>query len=311
MLPGDADHETPWVGQRVEPILETHAGSLPKRAGKVRDVYDLGDRLVLVATDRLSAFDWIFPNGIADKGKILTQMSLFWFRLLNEADQILSTDLSEMGREFASRPEVFAGRSILVRKTNVVPIECVARGYLAGSAWKEYQSHGTINETSMPEGLVESDQLPAPIFTPATKAEHGAHDENIPFHVVVTMVGIDRAEELRRRTLDLYDRASRHARARGIILADTKFEFGELPSGELILVDEALTPDSSRFWPADEYQPGRPQHAYDKQFVRDWLESIGFDKKSTPPPIPDDIAQKTRDRYLEAYRRLTGQSFSA
>lgn len=292
----------------MDGVLETTAGTVPKRQGKVRDVYDLGDRLVLVATDRISAFDRIFPNAIPDKGKILTALSLFWCRQLDETDQILSTELVDMGPEFARRPEMFADRSVLVRKTAVVPIECVARGYVAGSAWKEYRQHQTINEMPMPAGLIEADPLPEPIFTPATKAEGGAHDENIPFHEMINRVGADIASELRERTLDLYRRASQYARERGIILADTKFEFGRLPSGELLLIDEVLTPDSSRFWPAQDYAPGRSPHSFDKQFVRDWLESVGYDKVGTPPVMPVDIVQKTRDRYIEAYRRLTGQA---
>ena len=290
-------------------VVETNAGSLPKRQGKVRDLYDLGDRLVLVATDRISAFDWILPTGIPDKGKILTAMSLFWFEHLGETDQILSTKLEEMGPEFAAQPTVFEGRSILVKKTKVVPIECVARGYIAGSAWKEYQTSGTINGQPIAPGLRESDQLPEPLFTPATKAEQGEHDENIPFDRMTKTVGQKVADELRDRTLALYEDARRYARGRGIIIADTKFEFGQLPNGQLILIDEALTPDSSRFWPADEYEPGRSQHAFDKQFLRDWLEEIGFDKASPPPPLPDELVERIQSRYHEAYTKLTGRSF--
>lgn len=289
-------------------VVETKAGSLPKRQGKVRDLYDLGDRLVLVATDRISAFDWILPTGIPDKGKILTAMSLFWFEHLGETDQIISTDLAEMGPEFASQPEVFEGRSILVRKTKVVPIECVARGFIAGSAWKEYRASGTVNGTPIPPGLKESAPFPEPLFTPATKAEQGEHDENISFERMVEVVGQSAADELKHRTLALYDDARRYARGCGIIIADTKFEFGQLPNGSLILIDEALTPDSSRFWPADDYEPGRPQHAFDKQFLRDWLEEIGFDKVSPPPPLPDELVQKIRNRYHEAYVKLAGRS---
>ena len=236
-------------------------------------------------------------------------MSLFWFEHLGQTDQILSTDLADMGTEFASRPAIFEGRSLLVRKTRVIPIECVARGYIAGSAWKEYRASGTINGQPIPSGLRESDQLPEPLFTPATKAEQGAHDENIPFKQMVEMVGPKIAEELRQRTLTLYEDARRYGRGRGIIIADTKFEFGQLPNGQLILIDEALTPDSSRFWPADQYEPGRSQHAFDKQFLRDWLEEIGFDKVSPPPPLPEELVDRIRNRYHEAYTKLTGRKY--
>lgn len=291
-------------------ILETNAGSLPVRRGKVRDVYDVGDLLVLVATDRISAFDWVLPTGIPDKGRLLTAMSLYWFEFLGEPNHVLSTDLDEMGPEFAKDPATFEGRSILVEKTNVIPIECVARGYLAGSAWKEYRETRSACGIALPEGLRESDELVDPIYTPATKAEQGSHDENIPFHRVIEMVGHDTANLLRDRTLAIYDKAREHARRRGIIIADTKFEFGWSSAGDLLLVDEVLTPDSSRFWPADDYQPGRGQSSFDKQFVRDWLESIGYDKKSPPPPMPAEIVEKTRERYVEAYERLTGQRFT-
>jgi phosphoribosylaminoimidazole-succinocarboxamide synthase len=294
----------------VAAILETFAGDVPKRKGKVRDVYDLGDRLVLVATDRISAFDWVLPTGVPDKGRILTAMSLFWFDFLGAGEQILSTDLDDMGPGFAARPDVFAGRSVLVRKTEVVPIECVARGYLAGSAWKEYRQSGTACGQPLPPGLLESSELPEPIFTPATKAEQGRHDENIPFEAMAAAVGRDLALDLRRRTLDLYSRARTYAAGRGVLIADTKFEFGRLNSGEVVLVDEVLTPDSSRFWPAADYRPGGPQHAFDKQFVRDWLESIGYDKAGPPPPMPDEVVAKTRDRYVQAYERLTGKRIS-
>jgi phosphoribosylaminoimidazole-succinocarboxamide synthase len=292
-------------------ILSTQAGSIPKRSGKVRDVYDLGDRLVLVATDRISAFDWILPTGIPDKGKILTAMSLFWFRFLNQTEQIVSTNLLEMGSEFADQPEVFEGRSILVRRTEVFPIECVARGYLAGSAWNEYRRSGTINGEHIASGLREADRLPEPLFTPATKAPQGMHDENIGFHEMIQVVGHEVAEELRARTLDLYERASRHAEGVGIVLADTKFEFGQLADGRILLVDEALTPDSSRFWPVDQYEVGCSPPSYDKQFVRDWLESIGFDKKSPPPAMPEEIVEKTRQKYIDAYERISGERWQA
>jgi phosphoribosylaminoimidazole-succinocarboxamide synthase len=292
-------------------ILTTQAGTLRKRAGKVRDIYDLGDRLVLVATDRISAFDWILPTGIPEKGKILTAMSLFWFEFLGQADQILSTDLADMGTDFARQPEVFAGRSLLVQRTEVFPVECVARGYIAGSAWNEYRRTGTVNGTPMPPGLREAEILPEPIFTPATKAPQGMHDENIPFAEMVTILGHEVASELRTRTLDLYGRARSHAESRGILLADTKFEFGQRTTGEILLIDEVLTPDSSRFWPADQYAPGQSPPSFDKQFVRNWLEAIGFDKKSPPPPMPEEIVQQTRQKYVEAYERLTGRAWKS
>jgi phosphoribosylaminoimidazole-succinocarboxamide synthase len=290
-------------------VLETKAGSIPLRRGKVRDVYDLGDRLVLVATDRISAFDWILPTPIPDKGKILTAMSLFWFEHLGVGEQVLSTQLTDMGREFARDPETFAGRSVLVRKTTVVPIECVARGYLAGGGWKDYRQTGKVCGHVLPAGLKESDRLPQPIFTPATKAETG-HDENITIAQAADAVGAELIAELERRTLDLYARAAHYAADRGILLADTKFEFGREMGGRILLVDEALTPDSSRFWPADQYRPGGPQPSFDKQYVRDWLESVHFDKVSPPPPLPAEVVAKTRDKYLEAYRRLTGREFT-
>lgn len=301
-------HRVATGESKMAPILQTQAGKLPKTQGKVRDVYDLGDRLVLVATDRISAFDWVLPNGIPDKGKILTGISLFWFDFLGVPNQLLSTELGDMGPEFANSPEIFAGRSVLVKKTKVVPIECVARGYLAGSGWKEYQKWGTVCGHPLPAGLLESSQLPEPIFTPATKATSG-HDENISVAEMAKRVGEGLTKTLEAQTLDIYARARAHAATKGILLADTKFEFGHAPSGELLLIDEVLTPDSSRFWPADQYRPGGPQPSHDKQFVRDWLESVGFDKESTPPHMPDDVVLRTRAKYVEAYERLAGRSF--
>lgn len=294
----------------MQAVTETKAGNLPKTQGKVRDVYDLGDRLVLVATDRISAFDWVLPTGIPDKGRILTGISLFWFELLGEPNHLLSTDLQEMGPEFASQPEIFAGRSILVRKTQVVPIECVARGYLSGSGWKEYRAQGTVCGQALPPGLVESAKLPHPIFTPATKATSG-HDENISVERMAELVGPELTAELSRRTLDIYGRASSYASKRGIIIADTKFEFGHTNSGELILIDEVLTPDSSRFWPRTTYKAGGAQLSYDKQYVRDWLESVGFDKESTPPAMPKEVVEYTRQKYVEAYEHLTERTFAS
>ncbi|QDU63748.1 Phosphoribosylaminoimidazole-succinocarboxamide synthase [Planctomycetes bacterium Pan216] len=289
-------------------VLETSVPGLPRTQGKVRDLYDLGDRLVLVASDRISAFDWVLPNGVPDKGKILTQISLFWFQHLNEPNHFLSMALEEMGGAFAEHPEVFGGRSMLAKKTNVVPIECVVRGYLSGSAWKEYRQAGTVCGHELPSGLVESSPLPEPIFTPATKATSG-HDENISRERMAELVGKELTRQLEVRSLSIYTRAAEHAKSCGLILADTKFEFGHLPSGELILIDEVLTPDSSRYWPADTYAAGGPQPSFDKQFVRDWLEEVGFDKNSPPPAMPEEIIVKTRQKYLDAYERLTGSPF--
>jgi phosphoribosylaminoimidazole-succinocarboxamide synthase len=292
-------------------LLETSL-PFPVRRGKVRDVYDLGETLLLVATDRISAFDWVLPGGIPDKGKILTQLSRFWFELLSEPNHLITCDVDDMPLPPAVDRRPLAGRTMLVRKTQVVPIECVARGYLSGSGWKEYVRQGTVCGLPLPAGLRESEQLVEPIFTPATKAESG-HDENISFEAMCRAVG-ELAEELRRRTLDVYRRGTQHALRRGIIIADTKFEWGLTASagGEprrAILIDEVLTPDSSRFWPADRYQPGHGQPSFDKQFVRDWLEQTGWDKQSPPPPLPDDVAARTRGKYIEAYETLTGQKF--
>jgi phosphoribosylaminoimidazole-succinocarboxamide synthase len=289
-------------------VLETSIPGVPVRRGKVRDVYDLGDRLLLVATDRISAFDWVLPTGIPDKGRVLTQLSAFWFDELAEPNHVLSTEVDRMG-ELPSEAdrEILAGRTMLVRKTQVVPIECVVRGYLAGSGWKEYRQHGTVCGIRLPAGLSESSQLPEPIFTPATKEESG-HDINISFERMVELVGHDVAEELRKRSIGVYERGAELARAKGIIIADTKFEWGQFDD-RLILIDEVLTPDSSRFWPADEYRPGGSPPSFDKQFVRDWLEATDWDKNSPPPELPDDVIARTREKYIEAYERLTGRSF--
>ncbi len=299
------------------PLLQTELSIGPVRRGKVRDVYDLGDRLLIVSTDRVSAFDWILPTGIPDKGRILTQLSLFWFKLLSVPNHLITTDLSIVGLEADSssnrnpgqRSDLadLKGRSMIVRKADVVPIECVVRGYLSGSGWKEYRTHGSVCGERLPRGLLESSQLPEPIFTPATKAESG-HDENISFARMCDTVGRDVAEELRTRTLEVYRQGSKAAAPQGILIADTKLEWGFV-DGELILVDEVLTPDSSRFWPSDAYVPGQAQASFDKQIVRDWLESTTWDKNSPPPELPNEIVQRTRARYLEAYKRLTGQAF--
>ena len=273
----------------------------------MRDVYDLGDALLLVATDRISAFDWVLSSGIPDKGRVLTKLSTFWFDLLGEPNHLLSTDVEKMPLPAGVDRAPFFGRSTLVRKTQVVPIECVVRGYLSGSGWKEYKRDGTVCGLRLPAGLKESDALPEPIFTPATKAETG-HDENISFEQMAAAVGLDVAEELRLRSIAVYQRGAEHARQHGIIIADTKFEWGRIDN-ELILIDEVLTPDSSRFWPADQYRPGGGQPSYDKQFVRDWLETTTWDKNSPPPELPAEVAAKTRAKYIEAYERLSGQVF--
>ncbi len=286
------------------PLLQSDVPGYPCRRGKVRDVYDLGDRLVIVATDRISAFDWVLPTGIPDKGRILTALSLFWFDLLGEANHLLGTDLAAMGPAFAERAEQLTGRTVLVRKASVVPIECVVRGYLAGSGWKEYRAGGSVCGVALPAGLQQSQQLPEPIFTPATKEEVG-HDVNISFAEMAARIGGELADTLRRRSLAIYRRAAEYARTRGIIIADTKFEWGLLPHGELILVDEVLTPDSSRFWPEEGYRVGLSPPSYDKQFVRDWLEQTTWDKNSPPPQLPDEVVEKTRAKYVEAFERLT------
>ncbi|MGI6414595.1 MAG: phosphoribosylaminoimidazolesuccinocarboxamide synthase [Thermoguttaceae bacterium] len=290
-------------------VLQTSIGQIPVRRGKVRDIYDLGDRLLLVSTDRISAFDWVLPSGIPDKGRVLTQVAAFWFGQLGVPHHLISTELAEMGLPEAVDLACLAGRTSLVQKTEVVPIECVVRGYLAGSGWKEYQQKGTVCGIPLPAGMKESAELEEPIFTPATKAETG-HDENITFERMVEIVGRETAETLRERSLDVFRRGRDYARQRGIIIADTKFEFGRCDDGRLILIDEVLTPDSSRFWPADQYAVGTSPPSFDKQFVRDWLSSTDWDKNSPPPELPDDVIAKTREKYVEAYERLTGQTFS-
>jgi len=288
-------------------VLQTSLPNLPVRRGKVRDVYDLGDRLLLVSTDRLSAFDWVLPTGIPDKGQVLTRIAAFWFDRLGEPNHVITTDVTRMDLPPDIDRRELAGRSTLCRKATVVPIECVVRGYLAGSGWQEYQRSGTVCGIRLPNGLVESSRLPGPIFTPATKAETG-HDENISLEQAAGILGRPMAEELRRRSLDVFRRGAEYALQRGIIIADTKFEFGQVDGG-LLLIDEVLTPDSSRFWPADQYAAGRSQPSFDKQFVRDWLSASGWDKNSPPPALPDDIVAKTRAKYVEAFERLTGRKF--
>jgi phosphoribosylaminoimidazole-succinocarboxamide synthase len=287
------------------PLPQSQVPGYPCRRGKVRDVYDLNDRLVIVATDRISAFDWVLPTGIPDKGRVLTGLTRFWLDYLQVPNHLISMDLHEMPREFAERAAELAGRTMLVRKANVVPVECVVRGYLAGSGWKEYRKTGTVCGVALPPGLQESEQLPEPIFTPATKEEQG-HDINISFAQMCTLTGRAVAEEARDRSLDVYRRAAAYVQSRGIIIADTKFEWGRQPDGSLILIDEVLTPDSSRFWPVDGYRVGISPPSFDKQFVRDWLETTGWDKNSPPPELPPEVVAKTREKYREAYDRLTG-----
>jgi phosphoribosylaminoimidazole-succinocarboxamide synthase len=274
----------------------------------VRDVYDLGDRLLIVSTDRISAFDWVLPTGIPDKGRVLTQVSDFWFDRLAVPHHLLETDVERMDLPSDIDRQELAGRAVLVRKTEVVPIECVVRGYLSGSGWQEYQQRGRICGIQLPTGLKQSDRLPAPMFTPATKEELGAHDENISFEEMKSLVGADLAEQLRQLSDEIYRRGAAHVLEAGIILADTKFEFGQV-DGEVILIDEVMTPDSSRFWPADQYEPGRGQPSFDKQYVRDWLSKRGWDKNSPPPSLPDDVVAATRAKYIEACERITGAAF--
>jgi phosphoribosylaminoimidazole-succinocarboxamide synthase len=282
------------------------AGVVPHASGKVRDIVDLGDTLLLIATDRISAFDYVLGSGIPDKGKVLTQLSAFWFERTRHiiANHVLSLDVRDYPAHARGLSDMLAGRSMLVRKTQPVPLECVARGYLSGSGWKEYVQAGTVCGVRLPAGLRESDRLPEPIFTPATKATSG-HDINISEEEAARLVGRELVQQLRAHTLALYQHGVDHAESRGIILADTKFEFGRLPSGELILIDEVMTPDSSRYWPRDQYVPGGAQPSFDKQFVRDYLEEIRWNKQPPVPSLPDDVVLRTRDKYLEAFRRLT------
>ncbi len=291
-------------------IAQTNFPGLKLRGrGKVRDIYEVGDdRLLIVATDRLSAFDVVLPTPIPDKGRVLTQLSLFWFEKLADVvpHHVISAD--HFGGELAPYADLLEGRGMLVRRTEPAPIECVVRGYISGSGWKDYQKTGGICGIALPKGLRESDRLPEPIFTPSTKATTG-HDENISFDETVSRIGLPLAEKLRDTSLTLYRRAVEHAAARGIIIADTKFEFGLLGK-ELIWIDEALTPDSSRFWPADEYQPGKAQPSFDKQYVRDYLERIGWNKLPPGPELPADVVTGTTNKYRESYQRITGHALS-
>ncbi|HEY1239170.1 MAG TPA: phosphoribosylaminoimidazolesuccinocarboxamide synthase [Bryobacteraceae bacterium] len=288
-------------------ILETDLPGVARHArGKVRDVYQVDDRLLIVATDRISAFDYILPTGIPDKGRVLTQLSIFWFDFLRDVTptHFLTANVDDYPEPLRQYRDQLEGRSMLVKRAQMVEIECVARGYLSGSGWKEYRQQGTVCGIKLPAGLQDSSRLPEPIFTPATKAQTG-HDENISFERMVSLVGEDLSRRLRDLTLEIYTRAARYAESKGIIIADTKFEFGFV-GDELVLGDEVLTPDSSRFWPADTYKPGGAQFSFDKQFVRDYLESISWNKQPPAPPLPENIAAKTGEKYRQAYAVLTG-----
>jgi phosphoribosylaminoimidazole-succinocarboxamide synthase len=295
----------------MQTVLQTSiAGTKPSR-GKVRDIYDLGKTLLIAATDRISAFDVIMTNGIPYKGIVLTQISKFWFDFF--AGQIehhlISDDVADFPKPFCDHGDQLAGRSMLVKKVEVLPIECVVRGYLAGSGWKEYQADGTVCGVKLPAGLKQCQKLPEPIFTPATKAELGAHDENISFERAAEIVGRDKAAYVRDRSIEIFLKGSAYAESKGLILADTKFEWG-LVDGRIILIDEVLTPDSSRFWPADKYEAGRDQESFDKQFVRNYLEDIRFNKSGPGVELQPEIVAKTSAKYIEAYERLTGQTFA-
>ena len=296
----------------TETVLQTNIGDCRPIRGKVRDIYDLGDKLLIVATDRISAFDVIMTNGIPYKGIVLTQISRFWFDFLGGEIEhhLIGDDVASFPAPFCDHPEQLAGRSMLVKKVEVLPIECVVRGYLAGSGWKEYRQSETVCGQKLPPGLTQCEKLPELIFTPATKAEVGEHDENISFERCVDVIGEETANYVRDKSMTIFEKASKYAEIKGIILADTKFEWG-LVDGKIILIDEVLTPDSSRFWPADKYEAGRDQESFDKQFVRNYLESINFDKSGSGVELPDDIRTRTSDKYIEGYERLTGQKFEA
>ena len=294
----------------METVLQTNITEAKPGQGKVRDIYDLGDKLLIVATDRISAFDVVMANGIPYKGIILTQISLFWFDFFNGQVEhhLISDDVKSFPQPYCDYGKQLAGRSMLVKKVDVLPIECVVRGYLAGSGWKEYKVSQSVCGVKLPAGLKQCEKLPEPIFTPATKAERGTHDENISFEQSVDMVGREHAQYVRDKSIEIFKKAGDYAKSKGLILADTKFEWG-ITDGKIILIDEVLTPDSSRFWPADKYKPGRDQESFDKQFVRNYLESINFDKSGLGVELPEDIVAKTSQKYIEAYERLTGKKF--
>lgn len=281
----------------------------PLKQGKVRSLYDLGDQLLLVATDRISAFDHVFEEGIPYKGRVLTEISKYWFDHTKNivANHLISMEVKDFPKEYQPYAEILQGRTMLVKKTKVLLVECIVRGYIEGSGWKDYQRTGSMSGHPLPEGLKRCDQLPHVLFTPSTKAEEG-HDENISIKQMKDIVGSEMGERLEKAAVDLYTHASQEARQKGIIIADTKFEFGIDDQGELILIDEVLTPDSSRFWPADQYQPGQGQPSFDKQYVRDYLESIGWNKEPPIPHLPEEVVQKTSEKYLEAYKLLTGKN---
>lgn len=290
-------------------LLTTNLGAIPLLGrGKVRDLYAVDDALLLVATDRISAFDHVLGTGIPGKGKILTQISLFWFELLSDLvpNHLIATKVVDYPASLHPYADQLEGRSMLVKRAQMFPVECVARGYLAGSGWKEYRAGGKVCGIALREGLLDGSRLPEPIFTPATKSQDGAHDENIPFAAVEKLLGADIAQELRRLTLAIYRKAAQHAESRGLILADTKFEFGVI-ADEIVLADEVLTPDSSRFWEGNSWKPGGAQPSFDKQFVRDYLESIHWNKQAPAPGLPTEVAERTLSKYLEAFRRLTGR----
>jgi phosphoribosylaminoimidazole-succinocarboxamide synthase len=297
-------------GIMMETVLQTNTAGMEPSRGKVRDIYDLGDKLLIVATDRISAFDVVMANGIPYKGIVLTQISRFWFDFLSGdvEHHLISDDIMVFPEPFCNFAEQLAGRSMLVKKGRVLPIECVVRGYLAGSGWVEYKESQTVCGQKLPAGLKQCQKLPELIFTPATKAERGTHDENISFEQSVKIIGEESAAYVRDKSIEIFEKAGAYAESRGIILSDTKFEWGEV-EGKIILVDEVLTPDSSRFWPADKYEAGRDQESFDKQFVRNYLESINFDKSGAGVELPDDIRQKTSAKYIEGYERLTGKKF--
>ena len=291
------------------PVIHTRLNGLaPHRQGKVRDIYELDDRLLMIATDRISAFDYVLASGIPDKGKVLTQLSAFWFEQTRDIvpNHVISTDVAQYPVEFRADAAMLAGRSMLVRKTSPVPIECVARGYLSGSGWKDYVATGAVCGVALPARMRESDRLPQPIFTPATKATSG-HDVNISEAEAGRLVGETLIATLRRLTLELYAFGTAHAESHGIILADTKFEFGLTEDESVMLIDEVMTPDSSRYWPKDQYRPGGPQPSFDKQYVRDYLEQIKWNKQPPVPSLPDDVVRRTQEKYLEAFRRLAGR----
>ena len=295
-----ASHDTVLLTTNI-PYLKLH------NKGKVREIFEIDDNLLLIATDRISAFDHILPNGIPHKGKVLTLMSEFWFRFTKELTEnhLITTAIDEIDKITKEDMDLLRGRTMLVKKVEVIPVECIVRGYLAGSGWKEYKEHGSICGIKLPNNLKESDRLPEPIFTPSTKAESG-HDENISFEEAAKTTGRELAEEIKQKSIEIYKKASEYALTKGIIISDTKFEWGRY-EGKTILIDEVLTPDSSRFWPLESYSPGKSQPSFDKQFVRDHLEKSGWDKQSSPPSLPEDVIQITSKKYLEAYAKLTGE----